>query len=65
MDIVQSNLGNHTNQDRLWSMTCFVGTQLAGYAVTEGIIVDPDANTKTATKIILDKKMTVLESAII
>lgn len=46
IDIVQSSLSNYTDQDGLRSMTSFIGSQLDGEAMTEGITVGPDANTR-------------------
>jgi CBS domain-containing protein len=61
MDIVQSGLSNYTERDGLWSATGFVGSQLAGEAMTEGIItIDADTGIKTAAKIILDKRIDCL-----
>ena len=58
MDIVQMSLGEYTQQDGLWSETGFVGSQLAGEAMTEGIItIDLDTSVKTAAKILVDRRI--------
>lgn len=58
MDIVQMTPGDYTEQDGLWSETGFVGSQLAGEAMTEGIItIDSDTSVKTAAKILIDKRI--------
>ncbi|MGQ0771355.1 MAG: CBS domain-containing protein [Nitrososphaerota archaeon] len=58
LSIVKSSLSNYSEQDGLWSATGFVGSQLAGEIMTEGII-SADANTDmlTAAKTLLDKKI--------
>lgn len=58
MDIVQSSLSNYTDHDGLWSETGFVGSQLAGEIMSEGIIsIDSDSRIKTAANIIIDKRI--------
>jgi CBS domain-containing protein len=58
MEIVKASLGDYTQQDGLWSETGFVGSQLAGETMTEGIItVDWETNIKTAAKAIVDKRI--------
>ncbi|MEW6589173.1 MAG: CBS domain-containing protein [Thermoproteota archaeon] len=58
MNIVQSSRSNYFEQDGLWSETGFVGSQLTGDIMTEGIIaVNSTMNMKTAAKIILNKKI--------
>ena len=58
LSIVKSSLSNYSEQDGLWSATGFVGSQLAGETMTEGIIsVDANMDMLTAAKIILDKKI--------
>lgn len=58
LSIVKSSLSNYSEQDGLWSATGFVGSQLAGEIMTEGIIsVDADMDMRTAAKALLDKKI--------
>ncbi|MEW6043616.1 MAG: CBS domain-containing protein [Thermoproteota archaeon] len=58
MNIVQSSTSNYSEQDGLWSETGFVGSQMTGDLMTEGIIaVSPTMDMKTAAKIILNKKI--------
>jgi CBS domain-containing protein len=58
MNIVQSSKCNYSDEDGLWSETGFVGSQLTGDIMTEGIIaVNSTMNMKTAAKIILHKKI--------
>ncbi|MEM3063754.1 MAG: CBS domain-containing protein [Candidatus Nitrosotenuis sp.] len=58
MNIVQSSKSNYSEDDGLWSETGFVGAQLTGDIMTEGIIaVNPMMGMKTAAKIILNKKI--------
>lgn len=57
MNIVQSS-SSYAEQDGLWSETGFVGSQLTGDIMTEGIIaVNSTMDMKTAAKIILNKKI--------
>lgn len=58
MNIVQSSKSNYSEQDGLWSETGFIGSQLTGDIMTEGIIaVNSTMDMKTAAKIILNKKI--------
>lgn len=58
LSIVKSSLSNYLEEDGLWSATGFVGSQLAGEIMTEGIIsVDANMDMLTAAKVILDKKI--------
>jgi CBS domain-containing protein len=58
MDIVKTSLSNYAQMDGLWSETGFVGSQLAGEAMSEGIItIDSCTNIRTAAKILIDKRI--------
>lgn len=58
LSIVKSSLSNYSEQDGLWSATGFVGSQLAGEIMTEGIIsVDANTDMLIAAKTLLDKKI--------
>lgn len=58
MNIVQSSKSNYSDQDGLWSETGFVGSQITGDIMTEGIIaVNSIMDMRTAAKIILNKKI--------
>ncbi|MEM3135663.1 MAG: CBS domain-containing protein [Candidatus Nitrosotenuis sp.] len=58
MNIVQSSKSNYSDQDGLWSETGFVGSQITGDIMTEGIIaVNSTMDMRTAAKIILNKKI--------
>lgn len=61
MDIVQSSLSNYSNSDGLWSETGFVGSQIAGEIMSEGIIsIDSDTKIKAAASIIIGKRIDCL-----
>ena len=58
LSIVQSSLTNYLEKDGLWSETGFVGSQLAGEVMSQGIMtVSPSANMADAAKMILEKKI--------
>jgi CBS domain-containing protein len=58
MSIVQSSLSSYMDQDGLWSETGFVGSQVAGEIMTEGIIsADFNTSMMSVAKTILDKKI--------
>jgi CBS domain-containing protein len=58
MNIVQSSLSKYTEDDGLWSETGFVGSQMAGEIMSEGIVsIDPNEDIKDVAQIILDKKI--------
>jgi len=58
MSIVQSSIANYLEKDGLWSETGFVGSQLAGEIMSQGIMtISPSIDMSDAARMILEKKI--------
>ena len=58
LSIVQSSIANYLEKDGLWSETGFVGSQLAGEIMSQGIMtVSPSMDMSDAAGMILEKKI--------
>lgn len=58
LSIVQSSIANYLEKDGLWSETGFVGSQLAGEIMSQGIMtISPTIDMTDAAKMILENKI--------